>query len=84
MPLTRRPLGDELAEELRRLDSDEIYAEALGAATGLLRPGGPHRSTGACLEGPGHGRTRGGRNHRAQRNEHPRVSRAGVNERHQP
>jgi glucose-6-phosphate dehydrogenase assembly protein OpcA len=34
MPLTRRPLGDELAEELRRLDSDEIYAEALGAATG--------------------------------------------------
>jgi glucose-6-phosphate dehydrogenase assembly protein OpcA len=35
LPLVRRPLGDELAEELRRLDADQIYAEALGAATGL-------------------------------------------------
>ena len=35
LPLTRRPLGDELAEELRRLDADQIYAEALSAATGL-------------------------------------------------
>lgn len=33
MPLPRRDLGDLLAEELRRLDSDESYAEALGAAT---------------------------------------------------
>jgi glucose-6-phosphate dehydrogenase assembly protein OpcA len=35
MPLPRRPLGDELAEELRRLDADQIYADALGALTGL-------------------------------------------------
>ena len=28
------PLGDELAEELRRLDADQPYAEALGAAAG--------------------------------------------------
>jgi glucose-6-phosphate dehydrogenase assembly protein OpcA len=43
LPLVRRPLGDELAEELRRLDADQIYAEALGAVTGLTglhdRPG---------------------------------------------
>ena len=30
----RRELGDLLAEELRRLDADETYAEALAAATG--------------------------------------------------
>jgi len=35
MPLPRRELGDQLAEELRRLDADETYAEALGAATGV-------------------------------------------------
>jgi len=35
LPLTRRPLGDELAEELRRLDADQIYAEALGALAGI-------------------------------------------------
>lgn len=44
LPLVRRPLGDELAEELRRLDADQVYAEALGAATGLTgldqRPAG--------------------------------------------
>lgn len=34
MPLERRELGDLLAEELRRLDADQTYAEALGAATG--------------------------------------------------
>lgn len=43
LPLPRRPLGDELAEELRRLDSDDVYAEALSAATGVpglsSRPG---------------------------------------------
>jgi glucose-6-phosphate dehydrogenase assembly protein OpcA len=31
MPLPRRTVGDELAEELRRLDADQIYSEALGA-----------------------------------------------------
>jgi glucose-6-phosphate dehydrogenase assembly protein OpcA len=35
MALPRRPLGDELAEELRRLDPDQIYGEALGAMAGI-------------------------------------------------
>jgi glucose-6-phosphate dehydrogenase assembly protein OpcA len=35
LPLTRRPLGEELAEELRRLDADEMYAAALGAFAGV-------------------------------------------------
>ena len=34
LPLPRRELGDLLAEELRRLDADDTYAEALGATTG--------------------------------------------------
>ena len=34
MPLGRRDLGDLLAEELRRLEVDVVYAEALAAATG--------------------------------------------------
>jgi glucose-6-phosphate dehydrogenase assembly protein OpcA len=34
MPLPRRTVGDELAEELRRLDPDQIYGEALGALAG--------------------------------------------------
>jgi glucose-6-phosphate dehydrogenase assembly protein OpcA len=42
MPLPRRPVGDELAEELRRLDPDQTYSEALGALASLehldLRP----------------------------------------------
>ena len=33
-PFAERSLGDLLAEELRRLDVDEIYAEALGTVTG--------------------------------------------------
>jgi glucose-6-phosphate dehydrogenase assembly protein OpcA len=43
LPLTRRALGDQLAEELRRLDADQPYALALEAATGVTgitgRPG---------------------------------------------
>jgi glucose-6-phosphate dehydrogenase assembly protein OpcA len=35
MPFGERPLGELLAEELRRLDNDEIYAEALSTVTGL-------------------------------------------------
>jgi glucose-6-phosphate dehydrogenase assembly protein OpcA len=35
LPLTRRPLGEELAEELRRLDADQIYAESLSALWGV-------------------------------------------------
>jgi glucose-6-phosphate dehydrogenase assembly protein OpcA len=35
MPFGERPLGELLAEELRRLDHDEIYAEALSAVTGI-------------------------------------------------
>jgi glucose-6-phosphate dehydrogenase assembly protein OpcA len=35
IPLERRALGDDLAEELRRLDPDQPYAAALAAATGM-------------------------------------------------
>jgi glucose-6-phosphate dehydrogenase assembly protein OpcA len=35
LPLPRRELGDLLAEELRRMDNDLVYAEALGSATGV-------------------------------------------------
>src|SRR3954453_15785939 len=35
MPFGERPLGELLAEELRRLDHDAIYAEALSAVTGV-------------------------------------------------
>ncbi|GAA4684062.1 glucose-6-phosphate dehydrogenase assembly protein OpcA [Phytohabitans rumicis] len=35
LPLVRRPTGEELAEELRRLDSDNIYGDALGAFAGV-------------------------------------------------
>jgi glucose-6-phosphate dehydrogenase assembly protein OpcA len=35
LPLPRRELGDLLAEELRRMDTDLVYAEALGSATGI-------------------------------------------------
>lgn len=34
VPMAERDLGDLLAEELRRLDADQPYAEALSAATG--------------------------------------------------
>jgi glucose-6-phosphate dehydrogenase assembly protein OpcA len=37
LPLTDRVVGDELAEELRRLDPDQVYATALAAATGVKR-----------------------------------------------
>jgi glucose-6-phosphate dehydrogenase assembly protein OpcA len=35
LPLPRREAGDLLAEELRRLDADQPYAEALAAAAGV-------------------------------------------------
>lgn len=35
LPLERRALGDLLTEELRRLDPDEVYAQALEAVTGV-------------------------------------------------
>ncbi|WP_018350748.1 glucose-6-phosphate dehydrogenase assembly protein OpcA [Longispora albida] len=35
LPLLPRPLGEELAEELRRIDADQPYAAALEAAYGL-------------------------------------------------
>lgn len=41
MPLPRRELGELLAEELRRLDADQPYAEALAAATGIDAPLNP-------------------------------------------
>jgi glucose-6-phosphate dehydrogenase assembly protein OpcA len=34
LPLPRRDIGDLLAEELRRMDPDYVYAESLSAATG--------------------------------------------------
>jgi glucose-6-phosphate dehydrogenase assembly protein OpcA len=34
LPLGNRPLGEELAEELRRLDADQPYSAALAATTG--------------------------------------------------
>ena len=46
LPLPRRQLGDLLAEELRRMDPDFVYAEALGAVAGVDgladRPGSRH------------------------------------------
>jgi hypothetical protein len=41
LPLPRRQLGDLLAEELRRLDDDVTYAEALRHTTGTLSESGP-------------------------------------------
>lgn len=35
LPLEERELGDLLAEELRRLDADEVYASALSAVSGV-------------------------------------------------
>jgi glucose-6-phosphate dehydrogenase assembly protein OpcA len=35
LPLARRELGDLLAEELRRMDPDFVYADALGTAAGV-------------------------------------------------
>lgn len=35
LPLLRRALGDLLAEEVRRLDVDEVYGETLATATGV-------------------------------------------------
>jgi glucose-6-phosphate dehydrogenase assembly protein OpcA len=35
LPLPRRELGDLLAEELRRMDPDYVYADALSAASGI-------------------------------------------------
>jgi hypothetical protein len=46
LPLPRRQLGDQLAEELRHLDPDQPYSAALEAATGPDRPG-------AARQGPG-------------------------------
>jgi glucose-6-phosphate dehydrogenase assembly protein OpcA len=44
LPLLTRTLGDELAEELRRLDADQPYAAALSAASGV--PGLAQRPSG--------------------------------------
>jgi glucose-6-phosphate dehydrogenase assembly protein OpcA len=35
LPLPRREIGDLLAEELRRMDPDPVYADALSRATGV-------------------------------------------------
>ncbi|GAA1788323.1 hypothetical protein GCM10009835_01960 [Planosporangium flavigriseum] len=45
LPLSKRSLGDDLAEELRRLDPDPTYAAALASATGIngFQGRSPHR-----------------------------------------
>lgn len=52
LPLIRRPLGDELAEELRRLDADQPYAAALAAATGVAVNGGAKQRVHIWEEAP--------------------------------
>lgn len=46
LPLSRRSLGDLLAEELQRLDADDVYADSLEKATGTtgLTSRSPRRS----------------------------------------
>lgn len=48
LPLLTRTLGEELAEELRRLDADQPYAAALSAATGV--PGLHRRPRGRVFQ----------------------------------
>jgi glucose-6-phosphate dehydrogenase assembly protein OpcA len=45
LPLPRRELGDLMAEELRRMDPDFVYAEALAKATGVSVSTEPHVRT---------------------------------------
>jgi glucose-6-phosphate dehydrogenase assembly protein OpcA len=42
LPLSRRGLGDLLAEELRRMDPDAVYADALSTSTGVDVDREPH------------------------------------------
>ncbi|HVX68921.1 MAG TPA: glucose-6-phosphate dehydrogenase assembly protein OpcA [Mycobacteriales bacterium] len=42
LPLPRRALGDLLAEELRRMDPDAVYADALSTSTGIDVNREPH------------------------------------------
>ena len=53
LPLTRRELGDLLAEELRRLDADQPYADALSAVTGAKGLDERPADADAHLAGPG-------------------------------
>ena len=56
--LPERVLGDLLSEELRRLDTDEPYREALEAATGVTGPGRPLAGARARLVRPRRGERR--------------------------
>ena len=49
----RRPLGDELAEELRRLDADQVVRGGARRDGRADRPGAAPAAAGARLEGPG-------------------------------
>ena len=49
-PFPERSTGELLAEELRRLDTDQTYAEALGTVTGVYRPERTARASG-CTSG---------------------------------
>ena len=52
-PFPERVLGELLAEELRRLDADRVFAEALGARQRSDRSERSPGPAGAHLEGPG-------------------------------
>ena len=52
LPLKRRELGDLLAEELRRLDADQPYAEALVGRHRREGPGRPAADAHPDLAGP--------------------------------
>ena len=59
-PFPERSLGELLAEELRRLDADQVFAEALGAVSGLSGLNDRPDKRSAHLERPGAGRLVGG------------------------
>ena len=90
LPLPEPGLGDLLAEELRRLDDDPVYAEALSAWSGIpnLSTRSPHRehiwrdpmqepSGQAAAARAGAGRAEGGRAETAQPDTQPRKEVSG-------
>jgi glucose-6-phosphate dehydrogenase assembly protein OpcA len=74
MPLPPRDLGDLLAEDVRRLDADEVFAEALSAWTGVknLSRRSPKREH--IWHDPTDGRTRADADEIAQSNQKVRRS----------
>jgi glucose-6-phosphate dehydrogenase assembly protein OpcA len=58
MPLAPRDLGDLLAEDVRRLDADEVFAEALSAWTGVKHLGGRSSKREHIWHDPTNGKTK--------------------------